>query len=147
MPALMRLEHEIFIGLPVESVFEFISDSSNVTQWKKGLVAVRRKTSGPVGVGTIDTHISEFLGQRSEVDHEITTYEPDRLVKFRTLNAPFPSQGYFSFERHGEGTKVTIVSEAEPAGIYRFVAPLVRWIAMRQLVRDGAILKSVLENG
>jgi uncharacterized protein YndB with AHSA1/START domain len=141
----LKLLHQVFIDRPVPEVFDFVSTKTNITRWKKGLVEVRRKTTEPTGVGTVDTHISEFIGTRSEVDHQITQYEPPHLVEFVTLNAPFPSSGYFKFEAEREGTKVTVVSQAEPKGVYKLLAPVMQRIAMQQLKRDLTSLKQILE--
>jgi uncharacterized protein YndB with AHSA1/START domain len=142
----MRLFHQIVIDRSVPDVFDFVSTTKNITKWKKGLVEVRRKTAETTGVGTVDTHISEFMGTRSEIDHQITRYEPPHLVEFVTLNAPFPSRGYFHFEAEQDSTKVTVVSQAEPNHIYKYLAPLMQWIAMQQLKRDLSNLKQVMES-
>jgi hypothetical protein len=93
----------------------------------------------------VDTHISEFMGTRSEVDHKIIRYEPPHLIEFVTLNAPFPSSGYFQFKAEQEGTQLTVVSQAEPKGVYKILAPAMQWIAMQQLKRDLSILKKIIE--
>ncbi len=143
---MLRVAHSIAIGRPREAVFEFVTNPENVTRWKKGLVAVRRRTPGPSGVGTIDTHVGEILGWRSEVDHEITEYEPNRYMKFKTLDGPFPSRGRFTFEDFNGGTRVSVVSEGSARGIYRVLAPLMAWVAGRRLKRDFSDLKSLLES-
>ena len=142
---MLRLEHSVVIDRPRELVFAFVTNTENVPKWKKRLVEVRPITSGPVGVGTTETHVSRFMGRRFEVDHEITEYDSGHKVRFRTTSGPFPSEGQFMLQDVEGGTRLTIVSEAEPHGMFRLLAPVLRWVAKRRLERDLALLKSVLE--
>lgn len=132
----MRVEHSVIIHQTRDVIFGYVSDGRNIPSWKKGLIEVRRITPGPAGVGTIDVHVSEFMGRRDEVKHEITAFEENHLVEFRTVSGPFPSTGRFIFVDNEKGTRVTVISEAEPSGIYRLLAPIMVWIAKRQLKRD-----------
>jgi uncharacterized protein YndB with AHSA1/START domain len=141
----MRVEQSVIIHQPREQVFAYVSDAENIPTWKKGLVEVRRITPGPTGVGTIDVHVSEFLGRKDEVRHEFTAYEVNRSVEFKVASDPFPSTGKFTFEDSDSGTLVTVRSEAEPTGVYRLLAPVLVWIAKRQLVFDLNYLKQALE--
>ena len=141
----MRVEQSVIIHQPRDLVFAYVSDGSNIPTWKKGLVEVQRITPDPTGVGTIDVHVSEFMGRKDEVEHEITAYELNHYVEFRTVSGPFPSSGIFTFADDDVGTRVTVISEAEPSGIYRLLAPLMVWIAKKQLKRDLNFLKEALE--
>jgi hypothetical protein len=67
-------------------------------------------------------------------------------VKFETLDGPFPSWGRFTFEDFEGGTKVSVVSEGSPRGMYRILAPLMAWVARRRWKRDFSELKSLLES-
>ena len=100
---------------------------------------------GPTGEGTIDIHVSEFMGRKDEAEHKITAYVLNEIVEDSTVSGPFPSSGKFTFVDVEAGTQVTVISEAEPSGIYRFLAPIIVWIAKRQLKRDSNLLREALE--
>lgn len=148
---MLIVEEHININRPAEQVFSFVTDHERIPQWKKGLVEVRRTTAGPVGVGTLDIHVSEFMGRRDEVAHELVAFEPPHRVAYRTVSGPFPGRGYFTFiplpEGEGESgiTQVTLHSEGDPGGIYRILGPVLAAISRRQLRRDLQNLKKLLE--
>jgi uncharacterized protein YndB with AHSA1/START domain len=143
--AKLTVTHSVTIDRPVEVVFDYLADNDNVTRWKKGLVEVRRTSEGPPGVGTTEVHVSEFLGRRSEVGHEITEYEPGRLMAFKTTSGPFPATGRFILDGAGGGTRLTIETEGEAHGVYALLGPLLAWLSKRQLQRDFGLLKARLE--
>ena len=69
----------------------------------------------------------------------------NEYVEFSTVSGPFPSSGKFTFVDVEAGTQVIVISEAEPSGIYRFLAPIMVWITKRQLKRDSNLLREALE--
>jgi uncharacterized membrane protein len=148
---MLLVEEQITINRPVSQVFSFVTDHTRIPLWKKGLVEVRRTTPGPVGVGTIDIHVSEFLGRRDEVAHELVAFDPPHRVAYRTVSGPFPGRGHFSFVSVPGGaaesgiTQVTLHSEGEPGGVYRLLGPLLAAISRSQLRRDLRNLKTILE--
>ena len=56
-----------------------------------------------------------------------------------------PSTFYYTFEPVTEGTKLTIVTEAHIAGLFKVAEPLVGNAFHRQSVHDMEILKDLLE--
>jgi hypothetical protein len=126
-------------------VFDFVTDPEHVKKWKKGLVEIRRISSGPVGASTTEIHVGEFMGRRLEVSREITEYERDRKVRYRTTSGLFPAEGQLTFEDVEGGARLTVVSEAKPRGLFRVLVPTLQWVGKRKLKRDFAALKSVLE--
>lgn len=77
----MPLEHTLLSSLPVSQVFAYLSRFHRVVEWDPSVVAARKCTPGPVGVGTcfeVDLH---FLGQTSRLVYSLREYRPGvRLV-------------------------------------------------------------------
>lgn len=77
---MIRVEHSVLIARPVEEVFAYVTRAESVPEWKRGLEAVRRETTGPPGVGTRETHVSEFLGAlRARLSKRQLVADMDRL--------------------------------------------------------------------
>ncbi len=142
---MLRFEHSVVIDRPRRLVFDFVTDPEHVKKWKKGLVEIRRISPGPVGTGTTEIHVGQFLGRPLEVKRELTEYEPDRKVHYRTTSGLFPAEGQLTFEDVEGGTRLTVVSEAKPRGLFRVLLPILRWVGKRRLKGDFAALKSLLE--
>ena len=142
---IIKLEHNVVINRPIEEVFAYVTDIENAPKWKSRLLEVRRISKGPVGAGTREIHVGKFLGRIFETIVEITDYEPNRKVGFKTTSGPLSAKGEFTFESVEGGTRVTLVAGREPSGFLKLIGPIVAHIAQRQLETDLAKLKELLE--
>ncbi len=98
-----------------------------------------------MGVGTRTIHVGKFLGWRPQTTVEITEYEPNRKVGFKTVSGPLSAKGEFIFEFVEGGTRVTLVAEMEPSGFLKLIGPIVARAAQRHLETELAKLKELLE--
>lgn len=142
---MIALKHSVIINRPVEEVFRYVINSENAPKWKSRLLKVKRTSQGPVGVGTTEIHVGKILGWRPETKVEITAYEPDKKVGFKTVSGPLSAKGEITFESVEGGTKVTITAGRQPSGFLKLIGPLVAGVAQKQLETDLVKLKEVLE--
>ena len=87
----------------------------------------------------------QFLGRRIEIASELTDYEEDRVLGFKSISGPIPVTGSYSFEPDGEGTKVTFTLQGEPGGFFKLAEPIVARSTQRQWETNLANLKDLLE--
>jgi uncharacterized membrane protein len=142
---MFRLEHSVVINRPIEQVFEYVTNIENAPKWKSRLLEIKRTSEGPVGVGTTQTSVGQFLMWRPQTNVEITEYAPNRKVGFKTTSGPVSAMGEFTFESVEGGTRVTLVSGMKPTGFLKLVGPiLARW-PQSHLETEFAKLKELLE--
>lgn len=134
------------IDRPVADVFAWVTDPARLSTWQTNTVAVAIETDGPLGVGTRlrETHRAPG-GRRLDSLVEVVAYEPDRCFALRILEGPLPVDGTFAFTPAAGGTRVEMRGHGAPGGPLRFLAPLLARVLRRQLARDLATLKQVLE--
>ena len=142
---MVRIGHSVVINRPIEEVFAFVSDLDKFSQWALEIVEVKKTSKGPVGVGTTFSGVVQLLGRRIENTHEVTKYEPNKKLAFKTTSGPVSLEAETIFESVGGGTKVTIVAEAEPGGFFRLAEPIFARVARRQYETNLATLKDLLE--
>ena len=76
-----RLRREIVIGATPEAVFAFLAQPERLSEWTPGVLAVRRTSAGPVGVGTTTETLVEAFGVRQTLLGRCAVFEaPRRLV-------------------------------------------------------------------
>jgi uncharacterized protein YndB with AHSA1/START domain len=142
---MVSIKSSVSLKRPLAEVFQFISDNQrNATQWVAGLIEAR-VTNHVVGVGRAWVDTMQLLGRRVEVPSEVTEYEPNRVIGFKSTSGPIPVAGSFSFEPDGEGTKLTYSLQGEPGGFFKLAEPLVARSMQRQWDTNLANLKDVLE--
>ncbi|MDQ6773267.1 MAG: SRPBCC family protein [Candidatus Dormibacteraeota bacterium] len=140
---LPQASSETTIARPRGEVFAYLADAEHDGEWRPGVIEVTR-VSGD-GVGTRYRQIvSGPRGRRIDADIEITEYQPDRRLAFRTVTGPVrPSGSYDLDDVHGH-TRVRFRLTAELNGLKKLLMPMVRK-TMATEVRNLDNLKKRLE--
>ena len=74
-------------------------------------------------------------------------YDPDRVLRMRSVKGPFPMRIRYGFEDSADGTMASIRVEGEASGFYRLAGPLLSRAVKRSITTDPRNLKSLLESG
>ena len=141
---MIRVQTSVTVNRPVAEVFRFMSDNQNALQWQSGLLEARI-TNDVMAIGRAWVDVVQFLGRRIEIASELTDYEEDRVLGFKSISGPIPVTGSYSFEPDGEGTKVTFTLQGEPGGFFKLAEPIVARSTQRQWETNLANLKDLLE--
>jgi uncharacterized membrane protein len=137
-------ENSIVIDRPRSEVFSFVADHENDPKWRPGVLDIKR-ASGE-GRGAVYTQgVRGPMGKRIDADFEVTAYQPDTLLAFRTLAGPVRPEGSYRFEDADGGTRVTFALNANLSGPQKLMAPMVRR-SMNSQVEALEYLKQVLES-
>ena len=135
----------LVIRRPVEEVFTFVSNYQNSPQWVSGGLEHTKVSAGPIGVGTVIRTTGRTLGLHIEITRVVTAYEPCARYAFKSEYRQVPLSTTFLFEPVQDGTRLSIVVEGEPAGLFKATAPLVLGTIRQQFEGDLRRLKTVLE--
>ena len=143
---MITAEASAMTNRPVEEVFQFTNDLDKVTQWQGNLVQTKQTSDGPMGVGSTFDEIRQAPGRKVKSTWEITEYEPNGRVQWKTTAGPIPMEGSTSFESTEEGTRVTFILEARPTGLYGLLQPIIGRAVRKQVKSDLESLKILLES-
>ena len=135
----------IAIDRPPAIVMAFASDPTNDPAWIGGIRSVDILSQDPVGPGTTVRRVASFLGRKIGYTTEITDLEPGVRLTMRSLAGPFPLAVTYGFEPTTTGTRMTIRNTGDPKGFFRLTKPLLKAAIRRNVRRDLAALKSLLE--
>jgi uncharacterized membrane protein len=140
----------IEISRSADDVFAYVSDPTRGSEWQGEIVSTKVEDGGPMRPGSrwIDTRKSR--AGRYKVSYEVTEFDPPRKTAFKTLGGPLTLAGSVQVEPVSEGSasRVTIeLGYADGRGIGKLLTPLVRRQSQRQVPKDLASLKQVLESG
>ena len=144
---MIKVEKGVIINRPIEEVFAYVGDQTNAPQWQSGVVEVRRTTEGPLSVGTTHTFVRNFMGRRMEASNEYVTYEPNKIITFKSTSGPVRFEASYLFESTAEGTKLTSRIEMHAAGLFGLAEPLIAAGLRREMKAAFGVLKDLLENG
>ena len=136
-------ENSIVIDRVRSEVFAFVANHENDKQWRPGVLDIER-ASGEGRGAVYRQRVKGPLGRRIPADFEVTAYEKDSHVAFRTLGGPVQPEGSYRFEDANGGTRVTFALNANLRGPQKLMAPMVRR-SMSSQVEALEYLKQALE--
>ena len=136
---------DIVINRPPEAVARYASDPDHVPDWYANIKSVEWQTERPVTIGSRIAFVAYFLGRRLAYTYEITELSLGRLV-MRTAQGPFPMETTYTWERAGDGTRMTLRNRGMPTGFSKWMAPFMSMAIGRANKKDLIRLKSLLEN-
>lgn len=134
----------VTIARPLAVVFAFLADAENDKQWRSGVIEIAK--TGGQGVGTTYRQVvSGPGGRRVDADLEITGFQPDQRIAFKTTKGPVRPTGSYELGADNGDTQVTFRLEVQLSGLQKLMAPMVSR-AIKSEVAALEVLKQTLEN-
>jgi uncharacterized protein YndB with AHSA1/START domain len=141
----MRIQDSIIIERPVEDVFAYVSNVNHLPEWAGTTIEVKDAPAGPLRDGATFADVGKFLGRRIDTPFRATVEAPHRLV-YRSTGGLVPHDWTYTFEPLEDSTRMTLAVEGEPGGFFRLATPLLERALRRQMSKDLASLKRVIES-
>jgi uncharacterized protein YndB with AHSA1/START domain len=145
MSQMAKIEVSTVINRPIEEVFAVLSNEENRSKWSSTTIEVKKTSEGPIGVGTTWRGVDRIFGRQMERESVYTEYERNRKVTQKSTSGPVPFVVQFIYEPTARGTRVIIIAEAQPSGLFKLAGPLLMRLRKRQFARDLANLKAMIE--
>src|SRR5215218_4697071 len=141
------MESTVIIERPVEEVFGFVLDLTNIPSTDPSVRSVQKTSEGPIEAGTTFLMRQEAppLGKVREATVRYTAVEPNHYIEFEAMVGPITSTAKLTFEQANGGTKVTFRGEPNPVGPLKIISPLLSYQGQRMWDKRLAGLKSTLE--
>lgn len=142
----VEIKTEIVIDRPRAEVAAFAADPDNATAWYEHVKRVVWRTPKPLAVGTRIGFLAESLGRQLEFVYEVTALTPGEQLVMRSEAGRFPMETIYAWQDEpGGGTRMFLSNHAEPRGVGRVSAALLRRSMRRSNAKDLSRLKHVLE--
>lgn len=137
---------EIVIDRPRHEVAAFAIDPDRLPLWFVNIRAIEWKTEPPLQIGTRLALAAQLLRRRLEYTYEVVEHVPGERFVMRAVDGPLGMETSYAWRDAGpHGTAMTLRHRGTPAGLARLITPLLAVAVRRAIVRDLALLKSILE--
>jgi uncharacterized membrane protein len=103
---LLQERNTVTIARPVSEVFAFVTNGENDPQWRPAVVNVTR-VSGEGATAVYKQGVKGPGGRRVDADYRVTVFQPDAVYGFEVTAGPVRPNGRYTFERAGDGTRLT----------------------------------------
>ena len=137
------IESSIRITRSLEDVWKFISDLSNDTQWREGVISAKWISDPPYGIGSTGLHIIDGIGDWPWT--AISLEEPHNLAWKVTGGRFEGSQGAYRIEPDGNGSQFTLETQLKRSIVMSLLMPFLKRMLKRQNANDLKKLKAILE--
>jgi uncharacterized membrane protein len=137
---------EIVIGRPAAEVARFAMNPDNAPRWYVNIEAVDWRSPKPLGVASRIAFVARFLGRRLAYTYEVVELVPDRRLRMRTADGPFPMETTYDFEPlSGASCRMRLRNRGRPRGFGSLVSPFIA-LAMRHANRKDLVrIRTLLE--
>jgi hypothetical protein len=144
------ITESIEINRSPHDVFMYLDDVTRHGEWQEQIVAVEPQGPLPIQTGSKVKETRRVPGGDRSMTYEITEHDPPRQSTFRVLDGPIRAVGTISLEPVGDGShsRLTFTVDFKGQGIAgRVLLPVARTQARKQIPKDQAKLKALLESG
>jgi uncharacterized protein YndB with AHSA1/START domain len=140
------IQHEVTIHLnkPVEQVFAFLTNTSNLSTWQSNLIKSEQLTEGPLRAGSRFREVRRINNKEEEIEAEITTLEPNKRLETKTVTKPQAMVSYVLDPEPG-GTRLRYKFVLITSGPMRLMEPIMASAIKKGSEQDFETLKRLLE--
>ena len=141
-----KIEASTTVDRPIEKVWNFMIDASNLPKWVPGNLEGRITSEGPIGMGA--TLQMKNSGWPKLVEFRVTEYEPGRKTTME-VTTPQMIKGSvetFTLENAEGKTKVNMTMDLKLNGLSSLVGPFVARTMKKEGQTEVGNLKRILES-
>jgi uncharacterized protein YndB with AHSA1/START domain len=142
---MIQYEISVFISQPIEKVFAYLADARNLRAWQADLIENEQLTEGTIHVGTRFRELRQTGPSKSQIQAEITAFEPNKGFSTKTIVGPQATISY-AFNAEQGGTSVVYQFALQTRGFMRLMEPLMAGSIKKDAEADFQKLKHILEN-
>ena len=142
----MDIRVETTIARPRSDVAAVMFDPKNDAAWTSGVIAVTPLTPGRLRAGSRVERTVHFAGRTFGYEYRVTAADSDHFVEME-VDKPFPMKIRYELEDGGSGTVARIQARGDASGFFRIGGPLLKWMVRRNITKDLAGLKRIVERG
>jgi len=140
-------EKNIFINLPQQEVFDYITNPANDAKWRSSSISAEWTSEEPIGVGSTQRSVDKFMGRKIESSSEVTVWDPPNQYGWKSVGGPVPFDLSIRLASKENGTQLTFGGQAEIGGFFKLAEGLAGKQMAKQIDGDFNNLKDVLEAG
>ncbi len=141
---MIQFQVSAYIKRPADQVFAFLTDAKNLRNWQSNLVENEILTEGPLRAGTRFREVRRMGPRQSEIQGEITVFDPNKQFSTKTVTEPHVTVSYSLQEENG-GTRIDYKFVMLTRGFMRLIEPFIGGSIKKETNLDFQTIKRILE--
>ncbi|MCG8689180.1 MAG: SDR family NAD(P)-dependent oxidoreductase [Desulfobacterales bacterium] len=135
---MIRLKESIYVGQDIETVFNYVSDFTNIKEWDPGVLSSNKIGTGEVGVGSTYDLVLTFGLFRPRMSYSTTVFQPFSKVVLKGKGDTYTAIDTIVFKKAGQGTQVDYQADIQFSGIGNYLeaylSPVLRQIGRKAIL-------------
>lgn len=138
----------LVIDRPVEDVWNYMTDISNMPRWEDSGAVWKQMSEGPIQVGTSIQSSITFLGRTVTFDLRVTEFEPNRVFSVEAVagRTRGTKVTYLLVPVDDRKTTLSRVTDARFHGILKVLQPFAGPITKRTGALEARNVKRIMES-
>ncbi len=143
---MIRAEFTTIVSRPLDEVFAYLADFSNLPQYDRWVSSIEATSEGPTRVGSTWRHRRVQGGRAFDATIQIVEYDRNRRLAIVSGSNGLDVRSTHSFGADGDSsTMVREVLEMHLSGMARLLEPIIRQQVPKQGAEVHARFKEILE--
>jgi uncharacterized protein YndB with AHSA1/START domain len=138
-----KIEASVMIDRPVEDVWKFMTNLSNLPKWDSGVLEAKQTSPEPLGVG------STFLTRHKWMTYSFrcSEYEPNHRFSFEFSQGPMKgAKASVNLEAIEEKTSAMFTIDPKIGGVLKLLGPYLNRSLRGHNQESAASVKRILES-
>ena len=142
----MKMYARTMIKRPISDVFNYLADVRNDVFWRDEIVSAEVTSEGSFGVGSTGYHKSKQGGKELESTWKCIGFESPSYMEWELDSGAYLGSAGYRLKSLDENTEFIFEGTVTINGFARLFAPFMQMMGNRQLQKNAANLKRILES-
>ncbi len=143
---MITCDAQVDVARPSADVFTFLTNWGMTPRWLGRCVELRQTSPGPPAAGATLHYRYREPGREGTMEGRVTEFVPDERLVLAFTDDLADVEIVFALRAAGAGTSLRQTVSIEPKSwSMKLAAPMIRGATIKQLERDTAQLKHLLE--
>ncbi len=133
----MKIEVNTIIDSPVDKVWKYVTDLSNLAKLNPNVREIRQTSTGSLGLGTtLNAIVGERFVKRA-MSIRVIEYEPNKKLSLEHTSGPSKgTKTSFVMEAFEGKTRLTCVANIQLNGFYKLIGPFIAGRARNEVINE-----------
>lgn len=121
-----HLKEQFTVNRPLEEVFDYLADFSQIADWDPSVLTAKKISQGVIAQGCQFDLVLKSAGRRVPMAYQLTDYQANKSLTFFGQADGFTATDTIGFQAQGSQTQITWQADLVFTGVLQYLIPVMR---------------------
>lgn len=121
-----QLKEQFVVHRPIEHVFTYLADFSQIADWDPSVVSAKKVSTGRIAKGCKFDLVLKSAGRQLPMAYELIDYQPYRSLTFLGKAEGFTATDHIILQQEGDFTHILWQADLNFTGFLQFLLPVMQ---------------------